>query len=405
MRLAGLLGPLLLGGGRAGGTASGQSAAFDVYDNADNARDRQSAPGVTGLGLAANASGCQLACLAQLGADPTTGCTAFTFYHANYAEPELAGRCFGDSTGHWAPFYSTYIDPMGPAPGCLWGNVTSGQNNPPAYRTRCTAAADCSYNGICGSDGLCECHPAWMGKHCGQLFLLPSDKSAGLHSSDAAGRVRCVLAPPARGGSACARARSCSCSCGAARGGAQHVAPRRAAPRRACRPREHSPGAHCFTPCIRAGGVCSSWGGSVLRGDDGTYHMWASEMVHNTGILVWMSNSRVRHAVSRTGPFGPYEPQDIAFGLWGHEPTVARAPTGEYGTHPPSACSLWLPPPPLPPLPPPPPPHHHTPPLRRASRLHCRPRPRPQCCFGRRISGARCPARASLVATATTATA
>jgi len=68
----------------------------------------------------------------------------------------------------------------------------------------------------------------------------------------------------------------------------------------------------------------------VVRGDDGSHHMWAAEMTNNTGILVWMSNSRIRHAVSRTGPYGPYEPQDIAFGLWGHEPTVARAPTGEY---------------------------------------------------------------------------
>ncbi len=57
--------------------------------------------------------------------------------------------------------------------------------------------------------------------------------------------------------------------------------------------------------------------------------MWAAEMTHNTGIVVWLSNSRIRHAISKT-PAGPYEPQDIAEGVWGHEPTVARAPTGEF---------------------------------------------------------------------------
>jgi len=43
-----------------------------------------------------------------------------------------------------------------------------------------------------------------------------------------------------------------------------------------------------------------------------------------------MSNSRIRHAVSTNGPLGPFEPKDVAQGVWGHEPTVARAPTGEY---------------------------------------------------------------------------
>ena len=77
-------------------------------------------------------------------------------------------------------------------------------------------------------------------------------------------------------------------------------------------------------------GKLSTWGGSVVRGHDGKFHMFSAQMTHNTGIVVWMSNSRIRHAVSTTGPYGPYEPRDIAFGLWGHEPTVARAPTGEY---------------------------------------------------------------------------
>ena len=74
----------------------------------------------------------------------------------------------------------------------------------------------------------------------------------------------------------------------------------------------------------------STWGGSVVRDQDGTYHMWASEMINSCGIVVWLSNSRIRHAVSTNGPAGPYEPRDVAEGLWGHEPTVVRAPAGEF---------------------------------------------------------------------------
>ena len=47
-------------------------------------------------------------------------------------------------------------------------------------------------------------------------------------------------------------------------------------------------------------------------------------------VVVWLSNSRIRHAVSRTGPGGPYEAQNVSFGVFGHEPTAARAPTGEF---------------------------------------------------------------------------
>ena len=256
--------------------------AFDVYENADNCYGRHCAAGVTDLGNVTDAAACQRSCVARLGADPTTGCTSLTFYHHNYqnindsssSSPSspLAGRCFGDATGTWFPFYSTYVNPMSASPSCFWGNVTSGQNSPAQFMTACADAADCSFNGVCSRDNgtsTCTCYPQWMGKHCGQPRLLPTDKSAGLQSHDARGRV-------------------------------------------------------------------STWGGSVVRGDlddgDGDeWHMWAAEMVNNTGIQVWMSNSRIRHAVSKNGPLGPYEPADVAFGLWGHEPTVARAPaTGEY---------------------------------------------------------------------------
>ena len=85
----------------------------------------------------------------------------------------------------------------------------------------------------------------------------------------------------------------------------------------------------------------SSWGGSVLYdADDGKYHMWAAEMSENTGIKAWETNSRVVHAVA-DGPSSasaasssamPFEfvRKEEVWPVFAHEPTVSRAPTGEY---------------------------------------------------------------------------
>merc|ERR1740117_191221 len=73
----------------------------------------------------------------------------------------------------------------------------------------------------------------------------------------------------------------------------------------------------------------SSWGGSVLRHDDGSWHMWAAEMAGGTGIKSWITNSQVVHAVADS-PLGPWTRRDTVFPVFAHEPTVARAPTGEY---------------------------------------------------------------------------
>ena len=51
-----------------------------------------------------------------------------------------------------------------------------------------------------------------------------------------------------------------------------------------------------FAEQCDADGFISSWGGSVLRGDDGTYHMWAAEMVNHCGIVVWIGRKRRRTA-------------------------------------------------------------------------------------------------------------
>jgi len=73
----------------------------------------------------------------------------------------------------------------------------------------------------------------------------------------------------------------------------------------------------------------SSWGGPVLRGEDGIYNMWVSEMENHCGIIAWGENSHIIHATSTT-PVGPYKPQKEVFPIFSHEPDVKRAPNGKY---------------------------------------------------------------------------
>ncbi len=73
----------------------------------------------------------------------------------------------------------------------------------------------------------------------------------------------------------------------------------------------------------------SIWGGSLLKGEDGFYHMYYSRWPKNLG-WAWVTHSEVAHAVSKS-PFGPFEFKDVALpvrgaefwdGLCTHNPTV-----------------------------------------------------------------------------------
>lgn len=73
----------------------------------------------------------------------------------------------------------------------------------------------------------------------------------------------------------------------------------------------------------------STWGGSVLRADDGRYHGWFSLVTRSCGIHRWLSNSVVVHATADS-PLGPFTKKETVFGLFSHEPAAQRAPSGEY---------------------------------------------------------------------------
>ena len=78
-----------------------------------------------------------------------------------------------------------------------------------------------------------------------------------------------------------------------------------------------------------AGGPLSSWGGTVLAGDDGKWHMHVAEFVGQCGFNGWATNSRVVHAVA-DAPDGRYKVADVTWPVWAHNPAVVRAPTGEW---------------------------------------------------------------------------
>lgn len=71
----------------------------------------------------------------------------------------------------------------------------------------------------------------------------------------------------------------------------------------------------------------TSWGGNVVMGDDGLYHMYVAEMVNNCTLNDWGSNSQCTHAVSATIE-GPYAKAGTAVGVWCHNPHVIRFMNG-----------------------------------------------------------------------------
>jgi len=73
----------------------------------------------------------------------------------------------------------------------------------------------------------------------------------------------------------------------------------------------------------------ASWGGSVIRADDGSYHMFVSFMDKDCSLASWKFNSVIHHAVSQN-PDGPFTFKEVVFKEFAHNPTITRAPDGTY---------------------------------------------------------------------------
>lgn len=74
------------------------------------------------------------------------------------------------------------------------------------------------------------------------------------------------------------------------------------------------------------------WGGSVVKGDDGLFHMFYSRWKKDTWFSGWVTHSEIAHALSENAE-GPFVFQDVALaargaeywdGLCTHNPTVKR---------------------------------------------------------------------------------
>lgn len=72
------------------------------------------------------------------------------------------------------------------------------------------------------------------------------------------------------------------------------------------------------------------WGSSVIRGSDGSYHMFVSRWDERLGHAAWVTSSHVVHAVS-SSPLGPWRFHDVALprrgsrhwdGMATHNPTI-----------------------------------------------------------------------------------
>ena len=75
----------------------------------------------------------------------------------------------------------------------------------------------------------------------------------------------------------------------------------------------------------------SIWGGSLVKGDDGLYHMYYSRWKKDLG-WAWVTHSEIAHATSKS-PFGPFEFKDVTLpirgaefwdGLCTHNPTIHK---------------------------------------------------------------------------------
>lgn len=60
------------------------------------------------------------------------------------------------------------------------------------------------------------------------------------------------------------------------------------------------------------------WGASVIKGEDGKYHMFASRWSNKVNFGNWVTNSEVVHAIADT-PLGPYTAQEVVLAPRGKE--------------------------------------------------------------------------------------
>lgn len=60
------------------------------------------------------------------------------------------------------------------------------------------------------------------------------------------------------------------------------------------------------------------WCGTMVRGDDGRYHLYYSRWSKTLGFSAWVTHSEIAHAVGDT-PLGPFRFADVALSARGKQ--------------------------------------------------------------------------------------
>lgn len=73
----------------------------------------------------------------------------------------------------------------------------------------------------------------------------------------------------------------------------------------------------------------TSWGGNIIKGNDGKFHLWVSAMGGGQGLSSWTHNSQIDHAVA-DDPMGVFVKQDVALNKEAHNASPMRAQNGTF---------------------------------------------------------------------------
>ena len=76
----------------------------------------------------------------------------------------------------------------------------------------------------------------------------------------------------------------------------------------------------------------TTWGGGVIQGKDGKFHLFVSRMTNDCPLSTWTVNSRIDHAVADR-VVGPYTFRDVAVNTWAHNAAPVTLADGTYALY------------------------------------------------------------------------
>jgi hypothetical protein len=75
----------------------------------------------------------------------------------------------------------------------------------------------------------------------------------------------------------------------------------------------------------------TTWGGNIIYDNKtSTHHLFVSRMTNDCNLVEYSKNSRIDHAVSATGPTGPFIFRDVAIPTWSHNAAPITLPDGSF---------------------------------------------------------------------------